>query len=199
MEQTAIQSWKITEGIALPAVTTFLFFGALFWELLLERGNTSLLRVTQLILLIAGVSYAFITLYPQYEQFFRYLDWFVTTPLLLYAFVLATGQGENLFPLLVADFVMLFTGFLARYVYRSGSMHNLLLIVSFAALAYIVFETGRIATSLNSNIRFLYLFFLLWILYGFVFFLDNRNPVYTGLDIVAKIGFSFGLWTLITE
>ena len=196
---TTIQPVKLTEGSALPIVTTFLFFGALLWELLLERGDASLLRVTQLILLIAGASYALISLYPEYEQLFRYLDWFVTTPLLLYAFVLATGQDENLFELLVADFVMVFTGFLARYVYVSGQIHNLLLIVSFAALAYIVFETGRIATSLNSNLRFLYLFFLLWVFYGFAFFLDNRNPVYTGLDIVAKIGFSFGLWTLIAE
>ena len=110
----------------------------------------------------------------------RYIDWFVTVPLLVY--VVSTFGNRPYWALAVPVVLMLLFGYLG--VLQGGS--RMLWLLGFAA--YLVFF-GLLATSTTTLPEWLILvFFATWALYGAVDFLDGPYDswAYTALDVINK-------------
>ena len=146
----------------------------------------------------------------------RYVDWVLTTPLLLFSFVLYVSYLDNknkqnidpsfvvkepnfkpLYYIIPLNFVMLLFGYLGE----TGMMnHKRALIYGFCA--YIGMSVSLYEAYIKDNsddvVATLFITFtLVWSLYGFTYLLDNRykNISYNFLDIVSKAGFGVLIWS----
>jgi bacteriorhodopsin len=155
---------------------------------------------------------------------FRYLDWIVTTPLLLISFTLYLQYLKNKTEALTAASKPTpeqLESFANQNAVEIDYTH-LFIIVGLNAMMLIfgfMGETGRINHLLGCVLGFLpfiamfYLiwnwygakgkndmifavFFIVWSLYGIVYFLPSipKNICYNLLDIIAKVGFGLLIW-----
>lgn len=152
-----------------------------------------------------------------YRQVFwaRYVDWSITTPLLLLDLALLAGlSGANIIVVLVADVFMVLTGLFAAYGRSSGQKWGYYA-MSCAALLVIIYALAvsgrRSAASRNSKTLSFFssigLFTLIvWTAYPIVWAIgdgsrrmgvDGEIIAYAILDILAKP--VFGFWLLLTH
>lgn len=137
----------------------------------------------------------------------RYLDWFITTPLMLLALVVVFGMEMKTrvtiggYALLVfLDFAMLSCGYFAE-VGKLGRMAGLVLGFVFFALLF-----GMLYVSFLSDaptfiaLVSYYTFLVLWSLYGVAYLLDDRtkNFMCNVLDLVAKCFVGIFFWMYFT-
>ena len=145
----------------------------------------------------------------------RYLDWFITTPLLLLSLVLyttykhnrvnpdATDKSLDLNPLMLAvlfNFLMLLFGYLGE-TKRIGKIAGLLAGFLFFALLFWVLYTNYI-DDYDSSLGIFIAFTTVWALYGVAYMLKPgaKNIAYNILDMISKGGFGVLLWvTLIRD
>lgn len=201
-----------TKMAALQVVTLGSLLGTWLYEQTLTGEKWKDIRDTsKLILLIASIQYI-ITLAtrgtPISEQI-RYLDWLLTTPLLLrmvYLYAIAKLDGEashaiekTFFFILIADVLMVVLGYLGEYVYPEIKIE--LSVVSFLFLLVIVgwiFYLRKLLHPVLSSeeweiFSILSWFFIgLWWIYGFAFYLesDTRSNIFSVLDLLNKAVFS---------
>jgi len=152
-----------------------------------------------------------------YRQIFwaRYVDWSITTPLLLLDLAFLAGMnGADILVTLVADVVMVLTGLFAAYGHNKLQKWGwyAMACVAFLVIVYKVAIGGRktVMTKDSKTAKFfsaLGLFTLiLWTLYPIVWALgdgsriltvDSEIIAYAVLDVLAKP--VFGFWLLITH
>jgi bacteriorhodopsin len=129
----------------------------------------------------------------------RYVDWAITTPLMLLALctVLAESSGKKItfvtaISILLLDWAMLFMGYLGE----TGKMTRLVANIS-GFIPFIALFTMIHIQFVGSGSALLYWYYLvIWTLYGLVYFLPNlrKNLIYNVLDLVAKAFVGIGLW-----
>ena len=145
----------------------------------------------------------------------RYVDWSVTTPLLLMDLALLAGlSGANILVAVIADLIMVITGLFAAYGTGDGQKWGW---YGWACLAYLVVvyqlaSNGRSAVaSKDSKTKAFYgaiagFTLILWTIYPIVWgFADGGRVVgvdaeiisYAVLDVLAKP--VFGFWLLFTH
>lgn len=137
----------------------------------------------------------------------RYLDWFITTPLMLLALSIVFGM-EMKKPLtigtysllIVIDFVMLLSGYLVEIGKLERIVGFVIGFVFFAMLfgtLWVVFMTGQ--RTFISTLSYI-IFAILWSLYGVAFMLDekSKNVMYNFLDLVAKCFVGIFFWMYFT-
>ena len=138
----------------------------------------------------------------------RYNDWFITTPLMLLALMIALAYNNKdsvhistYISAVLLNFGMLYTGYLGEkntITKINGCIIGFIFFVALFALIYFSFVK-------NSNIIFNFILFgiylFIWGLYGFVYLLDeeNKNIAYNILDVTAKSFVGLGLWTYFTK
>lgn len=145
----------------------------------------------------------------------RYVDWAITTPLLLVDLMLLAGiNGGVMFMAIVADLVMILTGLFAAYGQTSTQKWGWYAIACIAYLVIIwhVVVHGRVvAFAKGSNVGKFFAAisgytFLLWTAYPIVWGIadgsriatvDQEIIAYAVLDILAKP--VFGAWLLLTH
>jgi len=145
----------------------------------------------------------------------RYIDWFLTTPLLIFSFVLYTNHYDNkerrrldpdhvnqnpnykaLGYILPLNFAMLAFG----YMGETGIIESKKgLIYGFAAYAALFYGIHReyIKNNKDQSMKWIYLAFtFVWFLYGVAYLLGTRykNITYNFLDVVSKAGFGILIW-----
>lgn len=157
------------------------------------------------------------THYTVYRQVFwaRYVDWSLTTPLLLLDLALLAGMnGSNILTAIVADVVMILTGLFAGFAGTEGSKWGWYA-MSCAAYLVIIYnlvigarrtsaarseEVGKFFTSIAIYTL------VLWTLYPVVWGIcdgarkisvDAEVVSYAVLDVLAKA--AFGFWLLIAH
>lgn len=145
----------------------------------------------------------------------RYVDWSVTTPLLLLDLCLLAGlSGANILVAIVADIIMILTGLFAAYGDEGGNKWGW---YAYACIAYLVIVyqlayNGRGAV-INKDSKTKAFFgaisgftLLLWTIYPIIWgFADGGRVVgldaeiigYAILDVLAKP--VFGFWLLFTH
>jgi hypothetical protein len=135
------------------------------------------------ILLVAFVSYFLITVLPPHLWLkVRYLDWFITVPLLVYV---VSGFGNRSYWSLVFPVLgMLFSGFLG--VIGSGKNYSTLINIGF--LFYVLFFLLLVTSDNTLPWPLIWIFFGSWGLYGFVDRLEGPRDhwAYTALDVFNK-------------
>jgi len=209
--------------LALAGTTVITFLGSLGD---FEDKNSKYLKYALIsetcVNIIAGLTYSYIMqlltngLNLNKITPIRYIDWVLTTPLLLFSFVLYLSYLDNknnkniqessfvikepdfspLFYIIPLNFLMLLFGYLGE----TGMMdHKRALVYGFCAYiglfaslyeAYIKDNSDQVAINLFVA------FSLVWLLYGVTYLLDMKykNIAYNILDIVSKAGFGVLIW-----
>lgn len=180
-----------------------------------------ILAIETTVNIIASVAYSsLITLIkqPNYSSItsFRYLDWFVTTPLLLVSFTLYLQYLKNkdmpsetnssitdkkhvqfdynkLGIIVILNIAMLIFGFLGETNKMNHTIACLLGFIPFIAIFYLIWKWYG---DDDKNKKVFQIFFVVWSLYGIVYFLPNesKNISYNILDVIAKVGFGLLIW-----
>ncbi|KAI9799894.1 MAG: hypothetical protein M1833_003816 [Piccolia ochrophora] len=167
-----------------------------------------------------GNDYSFIKTvdnYDVYRQIFyaRYIDWSLTTPLLLLDLAFLAGlNGANIIVAIVADVIMILTGLFAAFGSTSSQKWGYYAIacIAFLVVIFVLAVTGRrTVAARDSKVSTFFasisLFTLvIWTIYPIVWGLgegaqvigvDAEIVAYAILDILAKP--VFGFWLLLTH
>lgn len=141
---------------------------------------------------VAAVSYWKMIENPGSQQTYRYLDWSITTPLMLLAILVAAKTSATLIVLIIAaDLLMIGAGYLGIQTEDTKKK-----------IAY--FATGLLAfvpilyvlLTLKRNKAAIYLTVVVWSLYPIVYFLEDFKHItesdatvaFSVMDMVSKIG-----------
>lgn len=138
--------------------------------------------IESVILGVAFVAYLLLASLPRKNWLLiRYVDWFVTVPLLVYT-ISAYGQVP-FWVLATLVLGMIGSGFLA--ILGKSSSYQFWITVGF--LFYFAFF-GALLLSKNTLPPWIYIFFGSWVIYGFVDRLEGPQDhwAYTALDILNK-------------
>ena len=212
----------------LPLITQSTFFmvfmamaaAALF--IFLERPTVpqrfhSVMAVSVVILGIAATNYFYMfNVYRDglargdnhFPTVFRYIDWLLTTPLLLLEFPLLLGIGARgaafMRRLIILDLVMIASGYFGELYLGNAPIHwgmFLLGCIAWLAILVLMFNALQqlppsVGPAMRGALRVLNLFFLVgWAIYPLGYFapilelpLEVRELVYNLADAVNKIG-----------
>jgi bacteriorhodopsin len=138
----------------------------------------------------------------------RYLDWAITTPMMLLALctVLSNEIGQHvhlrtILLIVVLNYAMLYigylgeTGILSRIVAMVGGF------VPFGIMYYLIYRTFvRPKKSMPNRVLF-GIYLVVWSCYGIVYMLNesNKNIAMNILDLTAKCMIGIGLWVYYTK
>jgi len=135
----------------------------------------------------------------------RYIDWSMTTPLMLLALclTLSTAVGKTIALstislIVVLNFAMLYIGYLGE----TGDMNKwVACIVGFIPLVIMFGVIYKKFVSNFSNKIIFGIFVSLWSLYGVVYMFDDlsKNMAMNILDCLAKCLFGLGLWAYFSK
>ena len=138
--------------------------------------------------------------------YYRYIDWSITTPMLLLVLLLFfTFHSKE--PLSIAaygivvmlNYFMLYFGYMGEKGIMPKRQAQILGFASFAlmlAFIYVYFVHDKV-TSLTCPPFILFVIFtIVWSAYGVAAEMDDltKNKMYNVLDIIAKVFFGLGLW-----
>lgn len=138
----------------------------------------------------------------------RYLDWTITTPMMLISLLLALGQGIGitsipwlvLFPMIFFNYGMIYAGYLGetgRLPIIQANMIGFMFFVLLFGLIYIHYIQPKY---LLVNTIVFYTYVILWGLYGIAYFAKDelKNRIYNVLDMCAKCLMGIFLWLYFT-
>jgi len=137
--------------------------------------------------------------------FYRYIDWCITTPMLLLVLVLfftfhsKSHIGLHWLALVVAlNYAMLLFGYMGEQgtmEKRKSQIFGFSAFFLMLVVIYTVFIHHKTGSSFSSLILF-FIFSVVWGMYGVAAEMDDRtkNLMYNGLDVIAKVLFGLGLW-----
>ena len=179
-----------------------------------------ILSIETCVTIIASVAYSFLIKSYVTKQnfdltFYRYLDWFATTPLLLISFIIylsyltnkyennkTKGTDDDTFNVILKDnniliiillnLLMLIFGYMGESKVMNYIVANILGFIPFILMLYIIWKNyGN-----KSNVTIFTVFCIVWSMYGIVYFFDsnNKNIAYNVLDIIVKVGFGILIW-----
>jgi len=133
----------------------------------------------------------------------RYVDWSITTPLMLLVICLVFASNTNktvnamtMLAIVLLNYLMLLIGYLGEVGTLSKIFAMFAGFVPFVVLFYIIYKTF-IKPYNNTANNFLFGFYLfIWSLYGIVFMFDEdyKNIFMNILDCISKCFIGLGLW-----
>ena len=138
----------------------------------------------------------------------RYVDWSITTPIMLLVLVLALLLNNKKGPMKFANFliilffnyVMLGFGYAGEIGMLDKTLANVLGFGGFAGLYYFIYDK-YIKNYNNKDNNLLFISFLvLWAMYGVFYMLDDvtRNVGYNVLDLLSKCFVGIFFWAYYT-
>lgn len=138
----------------------------------------------------------------------RYTDWFITTPMMLFALSLVLAYNNrskiHMSMILLAvllNFAMLYAGYLGE---KGLITRNAALLIGFAAyfaLFGLIWDT-LVKGSLNIDNYFIFgLFASIWAIYGVAYIMEEtaKNLFFNGLDAIAKCFMGIFFWIYFTK
>ena len=138
----------------------------------------------------------------------RYNDWFITTPLMILALMIALSYNNKqsihvgtYVSAVLLNFGMLYTGYIGdkgTISKTAGCVGGFAFFAALFALIYFTFVKG---SSNTFNFVLFGIYLVIWGLYGFVYLLDeeNKNIMYNILDVIAKCFVGLGFWAYFTK
>jgi bacteriorhodopsin len=173
------------------------------------------LNLETCISIVAGYFYSvFIAKIDEYEKTdspinwpemveMRYIDWSITTPLMLIALcvVLSSEIGLELHLPIIAiiialNYVMLYAGYLGETQVLTRITANILGFVPFLTMFGVIYWKYVMPKYNLANRALFYFYLVIWSLYGLVYFFDEetKNIAMNVLDLFAKCLIGLGLW-----
>lgn len=138
----------------------------------------------------------------------RYIDWSMTTPLMLITLCLVTGSATNvpihlpvIVTILALNYAMLYAGYLGEQGALPRTTATVLGFVPFAAMFGLIYNVFLSRKNVLSNTIFFSVYVTIWTLYGVVYVLDevSKNIAMNMLDCIAKCLVGIGLFLFYTR
>lgn len=139
----------------------------------------------------------------------RYTDWAITTPIMLLVLVLAflynTNQGSLAISqyviILLLNYGMLGLGYMGEIGVMSKLVANGFGFAFFAGLFGYLYNNFVVKQYNFDNMLLFMVFFILWALYGVVYFFDevNKNVSFNILDLFSKCFVGIFFWAYFTK
>jgi bacteriorhodopsin len=139
---------------------------------------------------------------PQDITTLRYLDWSITTPMMLVTLLLTIQSQSNIkfihlrniLYIFGLNYLMLLCGYLGETGIINKLYANLVGFVFFIGLFHYIYTKFNISSLVSKTI--LYAYISIWSLYGIVYFLpyDEKMLGYNILDLMAKCLMGIFLW-----
>jgi bacteriorhodopsin len=138
----------------------------------------------------------------------RYNDWFITTPLMILALLIALSYNNKqpvrfiiFISAIILNFGMLYTGYLGEKETISKTSGCILGFLFFAGLFGLIYFNFVKGSNNKFNLILFGIYLFIWGLYGIVYWFDeeNKNIGYNILDVIAKCFVGLGLWTYFTK
>jgi bacteriorhodopsin len=138
----------------------------------------------------------------------RYVDWAITTPLMLVVLCSVLGlntnvkvKGLTILSIIALNYLMLYTGYLGE-VGQMGRLASMIVgFIPFVILFSIVFTVFILPKYVYANYVLFSVFVSIWALYGVVYMLSEeyKNIAMNILDCIAKCFVGIGLWMYYTK
>jgi bacteriorhodopsin len=138
----------------------------------------------------------------------RYIDWALTTPLMLMVLSIVLAHNSNksisapfIITILILNYGMLFTGYLGE----NGQMGRITALVTGFALFFlmfgIIFYTFLRGRFISGNYGLYGVYLIIWTIYGIAYMFNEeyKNIVMNILDCIAKCLVGIGLWVYYTK
>jgi len=136
----------------------------------------------------------------------RYLDWSITTPLMLLVLMMTLSFHSKKKTSFKTYIIVILLNYFMLYVgYKGESMknNNMMWLLSYAAffvMYYIIYIT-TVGKGIFFNNFLFGLYLVVWTLYGVAYKLENekKNIMFNYLDLISKCFVGLGLWLYFTR
>lgn len=138
----------------------------------------------------------------------RYVDWSITTPLMLLVLCSVLGlntnvkvKGLTILSIIVLNYMMLYTGYLGEVGQLGRFAAMVTGFIPFVVLFSIIFIVFILPKYVRANYVLFSIFVSIWALYGLVYLLSEeyKNIAMNVLDCIAKCFVGIGLWAYYTK
>jgi bacteriorhodopsin len=137
----------------------------------------------------------------------RYLDWAITTPLMLMVLINVIAHHNRRSPSIRVYFLIILLNYTMLYLgYRGEFVKNNMLLYIGSFLAFfvmfgIIFFLYVKPKYNTFNYVLFFFYFIVWSLYGIVYKMDlkTKNITYNYLDLISKCFVGIGLWVYFTD
>lgn len=129
----------------------------------------------------------------------RYLDWSITTPLIILTIVLfynhtrGTADWKIFAGIVALDWAMLYSGYLGE----TGQINHLLgLVIGFLFFGAMLWLLWSLVNKHGETMIVFWIFAVIWSFYGVAYLFDEetKNISYNVLDLISKALFGVMLW-----
>jgi bacteriorhodopsin len=138
----------------------------------------------------------------------RYIDWSITTPMMLLALCLVLAQNAKksvsflvFVPIVVLNYMMLYIGYAGENNMMPKSQSQILGFIPFIIMFSIIFFQFVKSSGSRANYILYSVYLVVWSLYGIVFMFGEelKNIVMNILDCTAKCLIGLSLWVYYTK
>lgn len=138
----------------------------------------------------------------------RYIDWSITTPMMLLALSLVLSMNSNtvihfkVFLLIVLlNYIMLLFGYLGEIKKLNRYLATFCGFIAFFIMYFIIYVNFVKPKYCKDNYILFSIYFIVWSMYGIVYLFDeeNKNMITNVLDLTAKCLVGLGLWIYYTK
>ena len=138
---------------------------------------------------------------------YRYIDWSITTPIMLLVLILYMGNNLNIpvklgtyIMILLLNYIMLGFGFLGETEVTSRATGSIGGFAAFGLMFLIIYATFMKKYNFSNSVLF-WFYAIVWSMYGVMYTLNNslKIPVTNILDLISKCFVGLGLWAYYTK
>ena len=138
----------------------------------------------------------------------RYIDWSITTPMMLLVLSLVLGQNSNtpvkllvIGSVVLLNYIMLFIGYLGETGAMVHQTAMILAFIPFILMFAIIFMTFVKPKYVFANYALYTVFVSIWAIYGIAYMFNEeyKNIAMNVLDCIAKCFVGLGLWAYFTK
>lgn len=138
----------------------------------------------------------------------RYIDWSITTPMMLLALCLVLSNHSNVkihlfsfLTIVVLNYIMLLLGFLGEINYMPRLYSDIIGFVVFFIMFGLIYYWYVYPKYSKSNLSLYLIYLVIWTMYGIVYMFDEitKNTITNILDLTAKCLVGLGLWVYYTK
>jgi bacteriorhodopsin len=138
----------------------------------------------------------------------RYIDWSITTPMMLLALSLVLSMNSNtkihlkvIASIVILNYIMLLFGYLGEIKMIERYLATLLGFIAFFIMYFIIYINFVKPKYCRDNYILFSIYFIVWSMYGIVYLFDEeyKNMITNVLDLTAKCFVGLGLWVYYTK
>jgi bacteriorhodopsin len=138
----------------------------------------------------------------------RYIDWSITTPMMLLALSLVLSMNSNtkihlkvIASIIILNYIMLLFGYLGEIKMIGRYLANLFGFIAFFIMYFIIYINFVKPKYSRDNYILFSIYFIVWSMYGVVYLFDEeyKNMITNILDLTAKCFVGLGLWVYYTK